>query len=161
MPVAADNPFVYGEIVPKSAFVDREAERDRLVTDLADCQKVFLISPRRYGKSSLVRHALASLSKQGVVTLEVTVSAFSSYVAFLEGYTRALALLDTRSERARSWNRDLFRGTKPEVRVEAGASGGGLTVAFPAVRTQRDAARLAEEVFALPGRIASRLDRTL
>jgi len=159
--VAGENPFVYGEIVPKSAFVDREAERDRLVTDLADCQKVFLISPRRYGKSSLVRQALGALSKQSVITLEVTVSAFSSYVAFLEGYTRALASLDSRSERARSWIRDFFRGVKPELRVEAGASGGGLTVSFPSVRTQRDAARLAEEVFALPARIAARLECTL
>jgi len=156
--MAGENPFVYGEIVPKSAFVDREAELDRLITDLADCQKVFLISRRRYGKSSLVRQALAVLSRQGVATLEVTVSSFSSYVAFLEGYTRALAALDTRSERARSWIRDLFRGVKPEVRVEAGASGGGLTVSFPAVRTARDAARLAEEVFALPAKIATRLD---
>jgi len=47
------NPFVYGEVVPPSAFVDRVAELDRLVRDLAAGQKVFLISPRRYGKSSL------------------------------------------------------------------------------------------------------------
>jgi hypothetical protein len=45
------NPFVYGEIVPGEGFVDREVELDRLVTDLAGGQKVFLISPRRYGKS--------------------------------------------------------------------------------------------------------------
>ncbi len=157
----SDNPFVYGEIVPRSAFVDRETERDRLVTDLGDCQKIFLISPRRYGKSSLVRHVLTTLGKQGVATLEVTVSSFSSYVAFLEGYTRALVELDTTTERARSWIRDLFRGIKPELRVEAGASGGGLSVSFPAVRTARDAAKLAEEVFALPAKIATRLDRKL
>ena len=52
------NPFVYGEIVPGEAFVDREVELDRLVADLAGGQKVFLISPRRYGKSSLIRQAL-------------------------------------------------------------------------------------------------------
>ena len=44
---------------PGEAFVDREVELDRLVADLADGQKVFLISPRRYGKSSLIRQALA------------------------------------------------------------------------------------------------------
>ena len=52
------NPFVYGEIVPVAAFVDREVELDRLGRDLYAGQKVFLISPRRYGKSSLVRQAL-------------------------------------------------------------------------------------------------------
>ena len=55
------NPFVYGEVVPDAAFVDRETELDRLVGDLGDGQKVFLISPRRYGKSSLVRRALSAL----------------------------------------------------------------------------------------------------
>ena len=48
-----NNPFVYGEVVPRAAFVDREVELDRLSADLAVGQKVFLISPRRYGKSSL------------------------------------------------------------------------------------------------------------
>ena len=153
------NPFVYGEIVPAAAFVDREAELDRLVADLDDGQKIFLISPRRYGKSSLVRQALTVLERQRVATLEVTVSSFSSYVAFLEGYTRALAALDTRSGRATSWLRDLFTSVKPELRLEAGAS--GLALAFPSVRTARDAARLADEVFALPARIAQRLGRRL
>src|SRR5687768_15882074 len=99
--MAAGNPFVYGEIVPASAFVGREVELDRLVTDLTDGQKVFLISPRRYGKSSLIRHALAALSRRRVATLELTVSSFSSYIGFLEGYTKALAALDTRAGRGR------------------------------------------------------------
>jgi hypothetical protein len=160
-PMPPENPFVYGEVVPRPAFVDREAELARLVADLGDCQKVFLISPRRYGKSSLVHQALATLGRQGVATLDITVSSFSSYVAFLEGYTRALASLDTRAGRARSWLRDVFTGVRPELRVDAGASGGRLAVSFPAVRTARDAARLAEEVFALPGQLASRLGRRI
>ena len=47
---------------PGEAFVDREVELDRLVSDLGDGQKVFLISPRRYGKSSLIRQALEALA---------------------------------------------------------------------------------------------------
>ena len=54
------NPFVYGEVVPAAAFVDRVDELDRLVRDLTSGQKVFLISPRRYGKSSLIRQALTT-----------------------------------------------------------------------------------------------------
>ena len=157
----ADNPFVYGEIVPPWAFVDRETERDRLVADLAAGQKVFLISPRRYGKSSLIRQALRALARRKIVTLEVTVSSFSSYVAFLEGYARALLALETKSGRVRSWLRDLFRGVTPELRIEAGPPGGKLAVSFPGVRTARDAARLAEDVFALPARLATHLGRPL
>ena len=115
--IAAELIGVPSEIVPRSAFIDREAELDRLIADLGDCQKIFLISPRRYGKSSLVRQALTALARDRVVTLEITVSSFSSYVAFLEGYTRALAALDTRAGRARSWLRDMFSGAKPELRA--------------------------------------------
>ena len=159
--MAHHNPFVYGEIVPASAFVGRGAELDRLTADLSDGQKIFLISPRRYGKSSLVRQALAVLARRRVATLEITVSSFSSYVAFLEGYTRALAALDAGSGAMRSWLRDLFTSVAPEFGVKRGATRGRLAVSFPAVRTARDAARLAEEVFALPARIASRLGRPM
>jgi hypothetical protein len=159
--MADENPFVYGEIVPASAFVDREAELERLTTDLADGQKVFLISPRRYGKSSLIRQALAVLRRRRIATLELTVSSFSSYVGFLEGYTKALVALDTRTARTRSWLRELFTGVRPEVSLEAGPGGGGFRLSFPTVRTDRDAARLAEEIFALPARIAARLDQRL
>src|SRR2546422_5559937 len=66
------NPFVYGEVVPAAAFADRVLELDRLVTDLAAGQKVFLISPRRFGKSSLVRHALAAMARRGARSEEHT-----------------------------------------------------------------------------------------
>jgi len=149
------NPFVYGEVVPTAAFVDREAEIDRLTRDLLAGQKIFLISPRRYGKSSLVRQALDAARRGGVLTVEVTVSSYSSYVAFLEGYARALFAIETRLDRARSWLRDMLGGVRPEVRVEAGKAGrGALAISFPSARTGRDISLLAQEVFALPGRLA-------
>jgi hypothetical protein len=149
------NPFVYGEVVPAAAFVDREEELRRLTADLRAGQKVFLISPRRYGKSSLVRQALRSAARGGALTIEVTVSSYSSYVAFLEGYARALVSSETRLERARAWLRDLLSGVRPEVRLEPDEKGRGqIAIAFPAVRTARDVSQLAQQVFALPGRIA-------
>jgi Predicted ATPase (AAA+ superfamily) len=77
-----ENPFVYGEVVPASAFVNRIDELERLVRDLSAAQKVCLISPRRYGKSSLISRALAAMARKGALTVEVTVSSFSSYVSF-------------------------------------------------------------------------------
>jgi uncharacterized protein len=157
-----DNPFVYGEIVPREAFADRDGELDRLVADLSAAQKVFLISPRRYGKSSLVRQALGTLSRQGALTVELTVSSYSSYVSFLEGYARALATVETRWERARTWLTEAITATRPELRFEAGGRGmGEFAVAFPAVKTARDVTRLANEIFALPGRLAAERKRTV
>ena len=156
------NPFVYGEVVPDEAFVDRETELDRLTRDLLAGQKVFLISPRRYGKSSLVRRALARADREGALTVEVTVSSYSSYVSFLEGYARALASLETRAGRARGWLGEMLHAVRPEVRVEPGDTGAPtLAVSFPSARTPRDISRVAEEIFALPGRIAEARRRPL
>jgi uncharacterized protein len=154
--VTMPNPFVYGEVVPSEAFVDREVELARLVTDLDECQKVFLISPRRYGKSSLIRQALTSLTRRGALPVDITVSSYSSYLSFLEGYARALATVETRWERARNWLMSVISSTRPEVRYEPDESGPGrLTVAFPLVHSERDLNRVANDVFALPGRLAS------
>ena len=153
------NPFIYGEIVPGDAFADRETELERLVEDLRAGQKVFLISPRRYGKSSLVRRALATLARQGALTVDVTVSSYSSYVAFLEGYARALAGVESKWQRARDWLGEVITTTRPELRYEADAASGRLAVAFPLVRTERDVNRLANEIFALPGRLSAERKR--
>ena len=157
-----DNPFIYGEVVPVGSFADREEELDRLIRDLVARQKVFLISPRRYGKSSLIRQALAALTRRGALTVELTVSSYSSYVSFLEGYARALASVETRWERARTWLTEAITSTRPEMRFEPEERGlARLTVAFPSVTSARDINRLANEVFALPGRLAAERKRTV
>ena len=156
------NPFVYGEIVPGESFVDREVELDRLIGDLSAGQKVFLISPRRYGKSSLVRQALTALGRRGTLTVEVTVSSYSSYVSFLEGYARALAAVETRWERARGWLTKVISSTRPEIRYDADTSvPGRFSVAFPQVKNERDVSRVANEVFTLPGRLAAEQKRAV
>ena len=156
------NPFVYGEVVPEAAFVDREVELDRLVTDLSGGQKVFLISPRRYGKSSLVRQALTALSRKAALTVDLTVSSYSSYLGFLEGYARALASVESPWDRARQWLTEVIASTRPEIRYEPKDTGPGrFSVAFPAVTTARDVNRLAVEVFALPGRLAEERRRAV
>jgi hypothetical protein len=175
VPRVTQNPFVYGEVVPAGAFVDRVDELDRLLRDLAAAQKVFIISPRRYGKSSLIRRALETMARQGTLTIEVTVSSFSSYIAFLEGYARALASAQTEWDRVREWLRETIRSARAEVRdasdtlfaapsrdsraqslgKSANVSGPrSLAVSFPTVRSDREVSRLAQEVFALPARLA-------
>jgi uncharacterized protein len=157
-----DNPFVYGEVVPGDAFVDREPELDRLVADLSSGQKVFLISPRRYGKSSLIHQTLNSLRRRGALAVDVTVSSYSSYLAFLEGYARAIASVETKWERARTWLTEAIGSTRPEVRYEPKDTGlGRFSVAFPQVTTARDINRLANEVFTLPGKLATERKRTV
>lgn len=160
--MAPANPFVYGEVVTAAAFADREDERARLTNDLAEGQKVFLISPRRYGKSSLIRDVMKGLGARGLLTAEVTVAASSSYVGFLEAYARALLSAETPASGLRRWAAELLRTVRPELRLETQPTGEArFSVTFPAVRTARDTARLAAEVFALPGKIAAARGRRM
>ena len=150
-----ENPFVYGEVVPAAAFVDRTEELRRLTADLGSAQKVFLISPRRYGKSSLIRRTLAALDRRGALCVEMTVSSYSSYLGFLEGYARAVLTAATRWARALGWIRDALGATRPELRVEADETGApALALSFPAARGGGDLSRIASDVFLLPAKLA-------
>lgn len=50
-----NSPFVYGKIAAESSFTDRELETASLTRDFLNLTNTVLISPRRWGKSSLVR----------------------------------------------------------------------------------------------------------
>ena len=153
-----ENPFVYGEVVPAAAFVDREVELDRLVADLAAGQKVFLISPRRYGKSSLIRHALATLARRGVADASRSRSAATARTSRSSRATRGRSSpLETRWDRARvvAARDQLGRAPRAALEPDAGRRTGGARrgVSRPSAR-RATSSRLANEVFALPGRLA-------
>jgi len=65
--------FVYGVAVEGENFTDRVAETKRLVRDFENGQNVVLISPRRMGKTSLVRRVISQVdtSKVAVVHLDI------------------------------------------------------------------------------------------
>lgn len=54
-----NNPFKYGEIALNDSFCNRTREIKRLHQSFRDGQNIVLISPRRWGKSSLVSEALS------------------------------------------------------------------------------------------------------
>jgi hypothetical protein len=56
-----ENPFRYGEVVRGPYFAGRVRERAELTADVRSGQNVVLISPRRYGKTSLVLEVLDGL----------------------------------------------------------------------------------------------------
>ena len=52
-----ETPFVFGKIAKNENFTDREKETNRLVTNFDSLINTIIISPRRWGKSSLVEKA--------------------------------------------------------------------------------------------------------
>ncbi|UCH93415.1 MAG: ATP-binding protein, partial [Candidatus Aminicenantes bacterium] len=57
------SPFQFGRIVVGDAFTDRAAELKRLKSNIQNNVHTMLISPRRWGKSSLVKQTAISLAK--------------------------------------------------------------------------------------------------
>ena len=58
------NPFQYGKIAEKENFIDRDEDRLFLKQTLYSGINVILISPRRWGKSSVVKQAMTELSEE-------------------------------------------------------------------------------------------------
>ena len=61
--------FIYGVAVEGNNFTDREKETRRLKQDFENGQNMILISPRRMGKTSLVRKVQTLVDKKSIVTV--------------------------------------------------------------------------------------------
>jgi AAA+ ATPase superfamily predicted ATPase len=59
-----ETPFVFGKIASDKNFTDRKDETERLVSNFMSSVNTILISPRRWGKSSLVAKAAEITSKR-------------------------------------------------------------------------------------------------
>ena len=59
------NPFHYGSAVTGARFTDRDAELQVLRTCMLEGQNVILLSPRRYGKTSLLKRAVEEVAASG------------------------------------------------------------------------------------------------
>jgi hypothetical protein len=151
MPQLPENPFVFGEIVDDAGFVNRTEELRQLVRDLADGQKIFLLSPRRFGKSSLVSMALLKLRKRHIRTVSLTVSSYSSYTQFLEKFAEKVLRAAGPWNRVKDWATRFGRQVKPELNYNMAT--GEISVALGR-GSGFDPAPIAPDVFALPGELS-------
>jgi uncharacterized protein len=145
-----ENPFVFGETIDGANFVNRTEELSQLVRDLADGQKVFLLSPRRFGKSSLVALALLKLKKRHVHTVNLTVSSYSSYAQFLEKFAEKVLRAAGPWDRVKDWVTRFGRQVKPDVSINMATGEISLSLGKGA---GFDPTPIAPDVFALPGEL--------
>ena len=66
-----ESPFVFGRKVSGNKFTDREQETNRLVSNFKNGINTILISPRRWGKSSLVKKAGEMAGSNEVVVIYI------------------------------------------------------------------------------------------
>ncbi len=146
-----ENPFVFGEIIEEENFVDRKDEIKQLIRDLADGQKVFLLSPRRFGKSSLVTMCLLKLRKQHIRTVFITVSSYASYTQFLEKLAEKVLRAAGPWDQVKNWVVRFFRQVKAELNVNPMTGEIGFSLGRG---SEFDPTPVAPEIFALPGELS-------
>ena len=150
MAILPENPFVFGEVVDDDHFVNRVEELRQLVRDLSDGQKVFLLSPRRFGKSSLVSLALLKLRKRHIRTVSLTVSSYSSYTQFLEKFAEKVLRAAGPWERVKDWVTRFGRQVKPEINYNMNTAEVSVSLGRG---SGMDPGPIAPDVFALPGEL--------
>jgi len=86
-----DNPFAYGKEVSGRFFTDREEETVELLRDLKRGQNVIIYSPRRYGKTSLIKKVLESLRKDGMITIYIDLYKATSKQKLIDVFAKSVA----------------------------------------------------------------------
>ena len=147
-----ENPFVYGQSVLGDAFTDRRREIDYLFHELQSSARIFLISPRRYGKSSLLQVVKQKLVQDGLLVAYVDLYKIASMNQFADAYASAiLNAADTKIERAIKAVLEMLVRLRPKIAIEStGVASVTLDYSFQSKETWQEL----EEVYQLPERIA-------
>lgn len=85
------NPFVYGGEVSGNAFCNREREIQELIRDIQQGENIIIFSPRRYGKTSLIKRVLEIADQMDILTVYIDLYPATTKQKFVEIYARALA----------------------------------------------------------------------
>lgn len=79
MPLPAlHNPFEFGGELKASSLIDREQELDQVIRTIENGGKLFLIGPRRYGKTSILAAAEEKLTGSKVAVLRFDAEVYES-----------------------------------------------------------------------------------
>lgn len=114
------NPFQFGRELGAAELVDRTDEVREVVRTIEEAGKLFLIGPRRYGKTSILKAASERAQAKGAVVLRYDAEAYPT----LELLVQEIVADATRElmgsiERAGEWIRQFFGRLQPSASYNA------------------------------------------
>ena len=110
------NPFEFGRELGTEELVDREDEVAAVVQAIQQGSKLFLIGPRRFGKTSILKTAGDRLSATKAVVLRFNAESYTSLDLFVAGLIAAAAKgLKGPVERVGEQVRSFFSRLRPEL----------------------------------------------
>jgi len=145
-------PFDFGSTVVQGTFNNRRKELARLKGNMAGGINTILISPRRWGKSSLVEQATLELCAQRKSSRVAIMDMFTcgSFEEFLENYTRAVLQATSSGWEEQVRNaKSFFKAVAPKISVGSELEG-EISIGFD----WKEARKHAGDILDLPERIA-------
>lgn len=119
MSKSTGNPFEFGRELGSSELVDRRDEMAVIMSTIQNRGKLFLIGPRRFGKTSLLSAADEAATKKGAIVLRFDAEKYESLrllaAALLTAATRAL---QGRADRALTVISQAAARLRPEAKVD-------------------------------------------
>lgn len=117
-----DNPFKYGGVVRGPHFADRMTELDELTREMKSLGRIFLVSPRRYGKTCLLFNLIDRLGKLKMPAAYIDLNAHPDLKSFAAALTTETArALETNKEKLIKLVSE-FQRLRPNVSVGADGS---------------------------------------
>lgn len=96
-----ENPFLFGKAAEGSYFTDRIADAAHLEANLTHGINTILISPRRWGKTSLVKKVIANMSRNDIKIIYIDTFSCKSEYEFYQLF--ASSIIKQTSSRIEEW----------------------------------------------------------
>ncbi len=114
------SPFIYGNTVSVGSFTNREADVEKLRNNLMNGINTMIISPRRWGKSSLVEKVIIDINKKDKKCKTIIIDLFStsSEQEFLELYAKEI--IKASSSKWQEWitsGKEFFKKIIPKINL--------------------------------------------
>ncbi|CAI9674346.1 ATP-binding protein [Elizabethkingia anophelis] len=114
------SPFVFGNLVNLQSFTNRENELKRLKNNLISGINTIIISPRRWGKSSLVEKTIMdiNITDPDYKTVKIDLFSVNSEQEFLEKFAREV--IKASSAKWEEWlkeSKDIFKKLIPKFSI--------------------------------------------
>ena len=148
------NPFVYGQVVTGAAFTNRQKEKKQLADNIRNGIHTIIISPRRWGKSSLVAEVSNELEKKKIVVLvRIDLSTIIDERDFFSRYAKAVLKISyTKVEEILEFLKNAFKSIKPSIAIESLDNSFSLGVNF----SHKDVEQGFEDILNLPQLVAKK-----
>ena len=128
-----NNPFVIAGYKGSEYFCDRVAETQKLCDAIRNESHVTLLSPRRYGKTGLIRHAFERLEEDGYETIYLDIFGTQNLAEFTNALAQAvIGRLDTPLEKVGGAAKRLIQMVRPTLSYDEQSGSPQLSVTLSA-----------------------------